>query len=230
MTTGTASANKVPLIQLALQGFSFPEDLDNDKANFRLVIDVRYVDEERQLATHHAVLPSMDTYWECDKGKDKAPNYVRAGEGDNTPSAQFAMDKIDPWDCLVFLGKARMVHSVQVKVFDVDRVDFWDKLQNALGALMGALFGKLKTAIPSGGEYSLQSAVSGVFGGFVDDISSTVLKRLSNGDKVLFRGSCPGSSDGSPDSMTITGAGTKGNYTIQLHTPSVSEKLSVAVS
>ena len=168
-------------------------------------------------------MPSIDTYWECDRTKRSVPNYVRA-----VGKPAFDMAKIDSWDRLVFLGKARVIHSVQVKVFDVDRPDFWDKIQNALGGLIGALFGKVKSVVPSGQDGSLQSAATGVFGSFVDDVSSSVLKRLSNGDKVLFRGSWVNlGSLAHPGTLTMSGMGRKGEYKVVLNQSDVATLSSV---
>ena len=202
-------------LQLVLASFSFPTGLDNGKANFRFVVDVRYIDGKGNPATHHAVMPSPDTYWECDKRKEKSPNYVRANNG-----SEFDMSStgnIDSWDRLVFLGRAQIIHSVQVKVFDVDRPDIWDKIQNALGSLIEALFGKAKSVVPKGEEGSYQSSVTGVFGSFVDDVSSSILKRLSNGEDVLFRGSWSSAGDPEPPiTLTISGKGTSGPYKVVL--------------
>ena len=214
MSNATESSVPVQVRELALEGFKFPKDLDSDKANFRFVVDVRYVDDKGKLATHQAVMPGTDTYWECDPGQRDEPNYVRANDEDDTfASFDMSDNKVDPWDRLVFLGKVRMIHSIQVKVFDVDRPDFWDKFVDALGSLIGALFGKVKAGVPSGEGGSVQSAASGVFGSFIDDVSSTLLKTLSGGDKVLFRGSCV-CQDASH--MDIRGAGTAGQYDVQL--------------
>ena len=216
--TDKAHKSQVRLIGIVLTGFEFPDDLDNSKANFRFVVDVRYVDQKGNLATHHAVMPSMDTYWECDTDKDGAPNYVRASNCSTSDSARFLFKSanqngrgVDPWDSLVFLGKVKLVHSIQIKVFDVDRPDFWDKLQEALGGLIGAVFGRAKSVIPTGEEGSFKSDVSGVFGSFVDDVTSSILKRLSNGDRVLFRGSTDCRSQEGP---VIQGQGTKGDYKV----------------
>ena len=215
MSSDAESPNGVEFTQLALVGFSFPNDLDDDKANFRFVVDVRYIDEKGNLATHHAVMPSPDTYWECDKRKQESPNYVRAA---NRPAFDMTgAGRIDSWDRLVFLGRAQVIHSVQVKVYDVDRQDFWDKIQDALASVIAPLLGKSKSFVPAGQDGSLQSSVSGVFGSFVDDVSSSVLKRLSNGDDVLFRGSSPSRDEsGLPQEPKIAGRGTKGNYEVIL--------------
>jgi hypothetical protein len=217
--TDKANESQTRLIEILLTAFEFPKKLDSNKANFRFVVDVRYVDQKGNLATHHAVMPSMDTYWECDTDKKGAPNYVRASDCSANDSACFQFKSanqretgVDPWDSLVFLGKVKLVHSIQVKIFDVDRPDFWDKLQEALGGLITAVFGRAKSVIHTGEEGSLKSDVSGVFGSFVDDVTSSVLKRLSNGDRVLFRGSTACCSQEDP---VIQGQGTKGHYSVR---------------
>ena len=116
---------------ITLESFEFPEKLGNDKANFRFIVDVRYVDRGGDFATEHAVMPSLDTFWECDTRKKDNPNFVRAAN-----HSRFNMDKIDNWDRLAIRLKGITLESVQVKVIDVDRKDVFDKLK---GALQGVL-------------------------------------------------------------------------------------------
>ena len=58
--------------EITLTGFKFPKNLDNDKANFRFVVDLRFVNDESRFTTEHAVMPSLDTFWECDQGGARA--------------------------------------------------------------------------------------------------------------------------------------------------------------
>ena len=105
----------VSIYELRLTGFSFPAVLPNDKANFRIVAEVRYVTPEGGFASDHAVLPGLDTFWECATDKAAEPNYVRA-DG----AASFDMTKVDAWDALMLMFRATSVHSVKLTVFDVN--------------------------------------------------------------------------------------------------------------
>ena len=102
--------------ELTLTKFLFPKDLSNSKANFRFVVDLRFINEKGKFATEHAVMPSLDTFWECDTGRKDRPNYVRHCKdvkceipGNTYEYSQFNMcdkDIIDDWDRLIFLVKA----------------------------------------------------------------------------------------------------------------------------
>ncbi len=188
--------------EITLKGFQFPPTLPNNKANFRFVFDLRYINEKGEYKTESAVMPSFDTYLECDTRKRKSPNYVRA---DN--ASAFDMGKIDHWDKLIFLGKANRLHSIQVKVFDVDRKDFWDTLQGAFSQIVQAVFGRITSNI------SIPQVFSDAFGTVTDDLKSTLTKRMAGGDKVLFRGSS--ALDGQSP-FDIDGAGSLGDYKVTI--------------
>lgn len=205
----------MPLFELKLTQFLFPNNLSNNKANFRFVVDLRLIKGEGQFTTEHAVMPSLDTFWECDNGKSNKPNYVRHCEiisNGNVNYSQFDMNKIDDWDKLIFLVKGERLHAIQFKVFDVDRKDAWDKMQNIAGKLIDA-FGKITDAIPGG-----------QLGGAIPDLFSFLLKKIAGGDKVLFRGSTKieDLDDENSVEKKIQGRGTDGEYQIDFSVTKVS--------
>ncbi len=198
-------------IELTLKEFRFPATLPNDKANFRFLADLRYIKSGGDFATENAVMPSLDTFWECDKGKKNKPNYVRGGDVkvDGVDYATFAMNEIDAWDRLIVRFKGESAHSIQFKVFDVDRKGFWEKIKGVVGPLVQALLGRAKKLIP--GIPQLPE-VSEAFGSAVDDVQSWIVKKLAaGGDDVLYRGSVALGSDGE---HTIEGKGTGGKFQI----------------
>lgn len=160
---------------LNLSGFKFPKDLDKDHSNFRIVVDLRYAAVDGTLMTAQAVLPGLDSFWECDRTKNQAINYVRGKDEGNWGCID--MQRVDPWDKLIFLLPATRLHSIQFKVFDVDRTDGWDKIKNALTSITSALFEESKKIVP------------GIFGGATDDVKSFLLKKWAGGDSILFKGS-----------------------------------------
>ena len=166
--------------ELTLDGFQFPDELPNGNANFRFVVDLRYVNAKGQFVTEHAVMPSLDTFWECDLKRSNKPNYVRSQDGPN-----FNMDKIDAWDKLILCVTGKSLHSIQFKVIDVDREDAWDKIKNFVGGIVDAALGKAKGAISQG----VPDPITESLGAAADDLQSFLLKKLAGGDKVLFRGS-----------------------------------------
>lgn len=205
----------MPLFELNLTGFRFPEDLPNDRANFRFVADLRYMDHRKQFKTAHAVMPSLDTFWECDKRRADRPNHVR-----DATEARFDMDKIDVWERLVFLVRAEAVHSIQFKVLDVNRRDAWDVVKDFLGGVLEGAIG--------GWKKDLRKEVSGLEGGALgaagDDVQSFLLKKLAGGDKLLFRGAADlqaeagdhhGFRVGEGGAFSVHGPGTNGAYSVE---------------
>lgn len=197
----------MPTFTVKLKNFDFPEDLDDKKANFRFIIDVRYVTVGGDFVVEHVVMPSLDTFWECDKGRSDKPNYVR-----DRDTSCFDMDQIDAWDHLAIRLTCKKVDSMQVKVIDVDRVDVFDKLKEAMQGVLQVAIGTLRTRIASSNPIGvdLPASTRQSLGSAADDVEALVLKKLAGGNDVLFRGSAIPEHN----TVTITGKGTKGTYTI----------------
>ena len=227
--TETKEKSPMPLFELTLTGFQFPRKLPNDKANFRFVVDLRFTDGNGRFTTEHAVMPSLDTFWECATDKEDKPNYVRGLDAGNYGQFNVKTEDnnceqcIDEWDQLILLVKGKSLHSIQFKVFDVDRKDAWDKVQSVLGGIVQAFFGRIKGIIPGNLPLSLSESM----GGAADDVQSFLLKKLAGGDKVLFRGShkfkdLELKEHGAPQPLTVNGLGTAGrgntgNYRIHFN-------------
>ena len=187
----------MPLFKLKLKKFQFPGDLPNGNANFRFIVALRFINDKGQPTVEHAVMPSLDTFWECDTDKDEEPNYVRH----NTDN-QFDMKKIDDWDKLIFFVKGTTLHSIQFKVFDVDRKDIWDKAKDV------AVKGSIKFVSDVIPKVGITASI---------DLASSLLKQFAGGgDKVLFSGSTKlkASDDKNPVQFTVRGSGSKGDYKI----------------
>ena len=192
--------------EVALTAFRFPRDLPGKRANFRMVAEVRYVSSRGEHDTHHAVLPDLERLWECNPDRPKDPQFVR-GEEDGA-FASLDMARVDDWDRLVMLVRADAVHSVQVKVFDIDRPNFFDRLGDALGDVVRSILGRGRAGLPS---------AAGVFaealGNASDDIESALLTRLAGGDRLLFRASARLEATGD---YWLTGFGEAGEYEVRL--------------
>ena len=185
--------------ELTLDGFSFPEALADNRANFRFVVDVRMM-RGGKFASDTVVMPSFDTWWECDRKKDGQPNYVRLPD-----RPAFDLARIDAWERLVLLTRADSLHSVQVKVFDVDRPDAWDTLRDAVGRIAQTVLGRAPR------DLELTAIATDGFGAVEEDLRSSIAKRLAGGDRLLYRGSAPLRVAGP---LTMTGRGTAGDYEI----------------
>lgn len=189
---------------LAVTGFRFPRSLPAKRSNFRFVADVRYVSGRGDFDTAHAVLPDLDRYWECDADRRDSPLYVRGPDAGEFGT--FDMTRIDDWDRLVLLVRGDALHSLQLKVFDVDRPDFMDRASGAVGDVVSAVLGRRDEAI------AVAPVLEGAFGRASDDVESALLARLAGGERLLFRGST--SFDG-PGDYVVSGLGEAGEYAIR---------------
>ncbi|MFQ5690711.1 MAG: hypothetical protein ACE5HQ_10615 [Gemmatimonadota bacterium] len=198
-------------LSLELREFSFPEELSNNRANFRVVFDVKYwtgSGARTTLKTSNAIKPGIDVFWECDRRKADRANFRRAG-GPPDFEPRLDMDRLDDWDKVVVSLHSGGIHSVRAKLFDVDREDIWDKVVSFAGTLVRGIFGSARKVVTG----VLPDALSGSAGDAIDEVSSYLVKKMAGGgDKVLFQGSAR------PErgSVEIRGQGTDGTYTIRL--------------
>lgn len=213
----------MPTYEINLKSFIFPANLPDEKANFRFIVDLRYIDKTNEFVTEHAVMPSLDTFWECAKDRHEKPNYVRDETDPQKPKFRFDngntdgneqneddRDKpkgIDEWDRLIFHVNGKSLHSIQFKVIDVNRKDAWDTVRNVLGKVAEVAIGKMQGILP------ISSLWSRPLGAASGDVQSFLLKKLAGGDKVLFRGSAKFKGI---EADTIEGAGTRGTYEIKI--------------
>lgn len=191
--------------ELSITGFDFPRALPGKRSNFRFVADVRYVNGRGDFDTAHAVLPDLERWWECDRDRHGEPSYVRGP--DVGESSTFDMAALDAWDRLVILVRGDGIHSLQVKVFDIDRPDFFDRVGDRLGDVVGSLVGRGRDRVQREA-----GVFAGALGSASADIESALLVRLAGGDRLLFRGATELSA---PGEYVISGRGEKGSYTLR---------------
>ncbi len=192
--------------ELVLTSFRFPRKLPPRRANFRFVADVRYVNGRGEHATEHSVMPDLARHWECDPQRKSSPDFVRAP--DSGASSSFDMERIDDWDRLILLVRGDGIHSIQLKVFDVNRPDAWDSLRRALGDVVRTVVGRTRAVLPE-----VAGLLSDSLGSAATDLESALITRLSAGDRLLFRGS---SNLTDPGAYVIAGRGRGGAYAIDL--------------
>src|SRR5215813_13531442 len=131
---------QMPNFELTLTGFSFPTDLPESRSTFRFLVDIRYIDTDDKYATEHAVLPGLDTYWECEKAHAGEANFVR-----HATQPRIDMARVDDWDRLIVVLKAKELHSLQVRVIDIEKEGgFLDKIKEYAGSIVEALVGTAK--------------------------------------------------------------------------------------
>ena len=185
------------IFEITLDSFSFPENLDNNHANFRFLVDLRFIDAEGEPRVVHAVLPSVAKFWECDKDKSSKPNYVRAdpnGEDENSPS-KFDMVKVGEWDKTIFWVRGQNLKTIRFRVYDVNRKNWWDKFADVLKAIPKALEGFLGPVM-----------------GVAEEASSTLIEKTFPDAKLLFQGV---QDIENRNSIEVSGTGVKGEYTIK---------------
>ena len=209
----------MPIITVKLTEFEFPAKLPNNKANFRVVFDIKYwvkSGDKHTLKSTQSIKPGIDTFWEADTRKENKPNFCRLKkEPKNTKNSdewdnRIGIEELDEWDKEIVTVQSKGIHSVRAKVFDVDRPDFWDSVKDFAGQLIQALIGA--------GKKTLQGMVPDKFdepvGGTFDEVSSYVVKKLAGGgDKVLFQGSGKLNKE---NAITIKGIGSSGQYFLEL--------------
>lgn len=191
--------------ELSLTGFRFPSALPDKRCNFRFVADVRYVNGRGDFDTAHAVLPDLERWWECDPDRRAEPSYVRGADAGEFGT--FDMTSIDAWDRLVILVRGDGIHSVQFKVFDIDRPDFFDRVGSALGDVVGAVLGRGRADLDD-----TTGVFAGALGGAAADVESALLARLAGAERMLFRGSAQLAE---PGEYVVSGLGEKGEYVIR---------------
>jgi len=199
----------MPNFELTFEKFDFPDELPEARSTFRFLIDIRYVNAKGDFATEHAVLPGLDTYWECEKEHKGEASYVR-----RDGASEIDMSRIDLWDRLIVKLNAQSLHSMQVRVFDIEKTGgFLDKLKEYSGmvvqALIGAAVKTAKDAVPTP-----PAILQGAFGAATHDVEAFALAQLAGiraQDSLLFKQS---TNDMAPGNKTLNGAGSKGQYIV----------------
>lgn len=207
----------MPTFELTLEGFQFPESLEESRSTFRFLVDVRYIDTDGKYATAHAVLPGLDTHWECEKGQKDKPNFVRPDD----LSAEFDMDKIDVWDRLIIRLRARDIDSLQVKVIDIEKGGgLLDKVKEYAGPLIQSFVGTMKPRIGSVTE-AVPAFAQDVLGDAISDVESLALAKLAGmkGEEFLLfkRGKRRGDIPLADGAFSIEGRGHRGQYRVGLN-------------
>ncbi len=206
----------MPSFEINLKCFEFPQNLKDEYANFRFAVELRFFNASGKLVTKETVIPSLETFWECDTGEQDAQNYVRATNDDGKSINKFDMNKIGVWDSLIFhIPDIKRLHSIKFTVFDVNREDIWNKAEGLLGKTVGTAFDVVTGSVFK----KLPSALSSIVKSdeeVMSDLESALIKKITggDGDKILFRKSKALDEINSEDNLTLTGKGKYGDYAI----------------
>ena len=162
---------------LTLEGFRFSKRLANSKSNFRFIVGLRYFDQDGNFNTVHTIMPGLDSFWECDPGRRRKPNYVRGLVKDGY--VNFDMKAVGEWDRLIFLVKGVRLHSIQFRVFDVNREDVGERLSGLIKGVFAMGAGVATGNIPS----TLAAPVRGL----TNDLRVAAMNEITSEDDLLFR-------------------------------------------
>ena len=189
----------MPTQSLTLDRFVFPLRLPGNRANFRVVFDVKYWEgsgDKAKLKSVNAIKPVIDTFWECDPSREGKANF-RLLKREDQFHPEVNVVGLDEWDRTVITVSTTGFHSVRAKIFDVDRGGSWDSVRDFAGSLVDGI-------LTAGKE---------VAGAAVHELSSYLVKKIAGGsDKVLFQGSAR-LAEGT---VTIEGAGSEGVFQLRL--------------
>ena len=149
--------------------FTFPKDLDDDEANFRLQVDVRYRKVDVGFGVHTVILPGLDRYLECDKRTQQEDNPKRGAiparlRTSNAWQPGINLDRVDTMGKLFRLS-AEELYELRVTVFDVDRRGWKDRLANIFKSMLDIA----KVPIP-------------IVGSLADEGVSFVVGKMANDD------------------------------------------------
>jgi hypothetical protein len=114
-------------VVLTVSDFTFPADLKDDFAAFRLAVTLRYSDADGTFVDVKEVIPGAgnDDYWECEKGNKKKKNYVRHS---TLPKIDTTKVDVSRREALFAGLKFKSLERVAVKIYDIEKDGMWNKI------------------------------------------------------------------------------------------------------
>ena len=178
--------------KVTLEEFKFWKDLPENKADFRLQVDLRFRDDDG-FKTKTVILPGIDTYWECSKDENRKGKYKPSRElarkkkedppdqenvtersSDDGFLPEVDLTKVGAWG-KTFRVQASELFEMRVTVFDVDHKGWWDKIAESVSKVFSSLVG----FVVPGGNAVLDSVV--------EESTTSIGRVMMNDDsKVLF--------------------------------------------
>ena len=114
-------------IRLTVTDFTFPADLKDKFAAFRLSIFLRYLNDKDELVDVMEVMPGVgDTdFWECEKGNKKKQNFVRHP---TLPKIDITKVNESRREALFSGINFKSLERVTVRIYDIEKDGKWDKV------------------------------------------------------------------------------------------------------
>jgi hypothetical protein len=205
-------------IDITVTDLTFPANLEDKYCKFRPLISVRYKNSEGKTTYAREALPGLGPrdYWECEKDNRKKDNYVRH---DTLPKVD--MDKLDVSQREILFSDldVKSLERVEVEIFDIDIKTGLEKaLQTGLKLLPQDALVLINPALPVTLTL-VKEAVERGTGKKVDDLEKGLINKLIGKEDGAARSIWVHSqdlTDPPAPSITITGPGKQGSYSITL--------------
>jgi hypothetical protein len=205
-------------IDVVVTDLTFPANLEDKYCKFRPLISLRYKDSQGKITYAREALPGLGKrdYWECEKDNKKKDNYVRH---DTLPKVD--MDKLDVSKREILFQDldVQSLERVEVEIFDIDIKKGWEKIVSiAVKSLPDDVLKYVNPALPVSLTL-IKKAVEKGTGKNVEDLEKGLINKLIGKEDGAARSIWARSQDLTtppPQTLTITGPGTKGTYSVSL--------------
>lgn len=205
-------------VDIVVTDLTFPAKLEDKYCKFRPLISLRYKDAAGKLQYAREALPGLGVrdYWECEKGNKKKDTYVRH---DTLPKVD--MDRVDISKREIIFKDldVKSFERLEIELFDIDIKTGWEKVvQVALKSLPADVITNLNPALPPTLTL-IKGAVEKATGKKVDDLEKGLLDKLIGKADGAARSIWVRSKDLTnppQETLTITGPGKQGDYSITL--------------
>lgn len=209
----------MPTVDIVVTDLTFPESLKDAYCKFRPLISLRYIDSHDKIAYAREALPGLGSrdYWECEKDNHNKEGYVRH---DSLPKVD--MDtKLDVSKREVIFKDldVKSLERLEVEIFDIDIKVGWEKIVGGVLKMVPEVaLPYLNPALPPTLTL-IKGAIEKGTGKKVDDLEKALIAKAIGKDDGAARSIWVHSKDLTsppPQTLTITGPGTQGNYSVSL--------------
>lgn len=205
-------------IDIIVTDLTFPAELKDAFCKFRPLISLRYRDANNKILFAREALPGLGSrdYWECEKDNKNKPEYVRH---DTEPKVD--MDKLDISKREIIFNdlEIQRLERIELELFDIDIKVGWEKvLQTVLKSLPQNVTMFINPALPLTLALVKEAVEKGT-GKKVADLEKSLISKAIGKDDGAARSIWVRSKELTeplPETLTITGPGTQGNYSMTL--------------